>query len=320
MTHYRRRKYNIKHTFLRLVVIIGVMAVGVGMVLESDLIYREGQGKRVKATVQENYKKAMDRAGEVMGEWSSSKQEVRKPVQLKVAIISDSQGDGWMLEQILQDISKEQVETVFHLGDITKGGELAQFGEAKRILDQYQQSTAYKSYVTLPGDHDFNWEPQHSLKNFKEVLGVEQLDRVVGLRGARFIVWDNANRALDEESVNISRREWLRNQVAGEKLVLVLTHRPLYSPYFKSRVDPRGRDVLKLLWQAAQESGVKVVVFSGDTHSYARYSDSETGIENVTVGAVGSYKNFLPMWTLLTVYEDGSFDIQPKPLTDWINR
>lgn len=338
MTYYRRRKHNLKHTLLRLVLVIVVLGIGGAALLGLGVIDLEGESGGLRGNVKQNYQKALVRARKVMGERVEEQflisnfeflnkdrenADSEKEIRLKAALLSDSQGDNETLEKVLEDISVKKVDAVFHLGDISEGGEYDQFVQTKELLDRYQVSSSpdsYETYVTLPGDHDFNWKPQHSLENFRQVFGMGELNRVIDPDGVRFIIWDNANRDVDADTVNIGRRRWLKEQMEGQELVFVLAHRPFYSPYFKSRVDPRGRDMLKLLRQAVKGSDTKVVVFSGDTHSYARYVDPETGIENITVGAAGTYKNFLPMWTQLTVYTDGSFDIQPKPLTDLIGQ
>ncbi|MBM4402617.1 MAG: metallophosphoesterase, partial [Candidatus Cloacimonetes bacterium] len=243
------------------------------------------------------------------------RKEKEQKVSFRFAIVADSHEDEVYFPQILQRIKKENVDFLIHLGDLVNSGDLEKIRQGKDFLDN-----SGVPYYIIPGDHDYNWQPEHSLANFKEVFGNEQIyppNRRVyssfGHKGFFFILFDNSD---NTNEVDVTQLKWLKDELEEHATnyqpsttnKFVFCHKPLLNPYFPDKVDPNGTAVLELL------TDYKVTqVFSGNVHTFARYPDSQTGIGITTIGAAGTYKNPLPQYALVTVFEDGSFNVEAKP-------
>ncbi len=230
-------------------------------------------------------------------------------ILFKFAIVADSHEDEVAFPMVLERIKGEGVNFLIHLGDLVNAGELEKLKQAKSFLD----NTGI-SYYVIPGDHDYNWQPEHSLANFKQVFGVEQIYSSFEHGGFFFILFDNSD---NTNEVDVTQMKWLKEQLESmtrqpdnqtTSNTFFFSHKPFFNPYFPDKVDTNGGTILDLLAEYKVSQ-----VFSGNVHYFARYSDPQTGIDITTVGAAGTYKNPLPQYALVTVYEDGSFDIEAKP-------
>ena len=223
------------------------------------------------------------------------------------AVVADSHENETSFPMVLERIKGEAVDFLIHLGDLVNAGEFEKLKQAKSFLD----NTGI-SYYVIPGDHDYNWQPEHSLANFKEVFEAEQIYSSFEYNGVLFVLLDNSD---NSDEVDVAQTKWLKEQLSAinnKQLTIsnlfVFSHKPFSSLYFPDKVDPNGGTILELLaeYKATQ-------VFSGNVHTFARYSDSQTGVGITTIGAAGTYKNSLPQYVLVSVYEDGSFTVEAKP-------
>lgn len=229
----------------------------------------------------------------------------------KVALVSDSHSDVDTFSKVLSQVVRDQPDILIHLGDVSTAGEQADLEAMKRLMDD----TGLVYYV-LPGDHDYNWVPRHDLSNFLDVFyqGVpEQMNRTVEIQGYQLILYENS---LGAQGVSTQSLGWLRsllsqNTSATYKGRFIFTSTPPINPYFADKADAGGRELLDLLADADISQ-----VFSGDVHIYARFTDDATDITVTTVGASGSYKNPLPQYVMLELYENGAFDIKARPVVD----
>lgn len=226
----------------------------------------------------------------------------------RIAIISDSHGDTEVFETLLRKVRADDVQYIIHLGDTVEAGELEDLSAIKRLLDETDIP-----YAVVPGDHDYNWSPQHDLQNFSAIFGHDSAQsRVLEFEGYSFILFNNSKHD-DSTPANIA---WLRNilvelQAKASNGIFFFSSKPLANPYFAQKNDLAGEDILSVLG----EYGVKEV-FSGDTHIFSRFVDEETQVSNTTVGASGSYKNPLPQYVLFDVLADGNYEVVAKPGTD----
>ncbi|MCA9391798.1 metallophosphoesterase [candidate division WWE3 bacterium] len=221
---------------------------------------------------------------------------------LRIGVMSDSHGADGLIQKAVNEMNDAEVNVILHLGDFSEGGEIEHFENAKEIFEK-----SGIAYHVLPGDHDFNWVPNYSRENFEAAFGSSY---------NQAYVYDKIGIILFENSIQLTGSEeidWLKSSILnleGEaNVIVVFSARPLYSPYFPSKQDNNGGAVIDLLI----DSGVKYA-FAGDTHIFAEYRDLSDVLNIITVGAVGEYKNPLPQWVLVVVYDDGSIEVSPQPL------
>jgi predicted phosphodiesterase len=233
------------------------------------------------------------------------------PLVASLAIVSDSHADAETFAQVIGQLKLEKPQLLLHLGDISTAGELEELHAIKNVLDE-----SGIAYQVLPGDHDYNWLPQHDLTNFRHVFGFisdEEINRTLEIEGFLLIFYNNS---LSSQGVASSSLQWLEERIQDPSLntykgIFVFSSTPPVNPYFLTKEDVTGSDMLQILSQSKISQ-----VFSGDIHIFARYTDEETGINITTVGASGSYKNPLPQFVVLELYENGSFDIKAKPVVE----
>lgn len=223
-------------------------------------------------------------------------------VALKVGVISDSHGADELITKAVGEMKTSGVQLILHLGDFSEGGEMEHFQNAKDIFE-----SSGIPYQVLPGDHDFNWVPNYSRENYEAAFGSSYNQSYV-YNGVGIVMFENSLQLTGNDEIS-----WLKSALLNlndvSRPVLFFSARPLYSPYFPSKQDNSGEAVISLL----KDSGVGYA-FAGDTHIYARYKDLSEALDITTVGAVGEYKNPLPQWVLVVIYDDGSVDISPQPL------
>lgn len=256
---------------------------------------------RLKAVVGERVSR-----GEV--EQAVTENGENKSISLKFAVISDSHGDTQSFPQVLGRIREDKVDFFIHLGDIANAGEEEMLKQAKKLMNEVGIE-----YYLIPGDHDYNWQPQHNLANFVLVFGNKGVVcapcgygiRAFNRQEASFVLMDNSQNTND---VLLGELESILIELDSGQPMFIFTSKPLASSYFPDKMDVTGEKVLEVL----RKYPVKQI-FSGDTHVFARYPDPQYGVEITTVGATGSYKNPLAQYVLVTLYQDNSFKIEAKP-------
>lgn len=228
-------------------------------------------------------------------------------ILLRIGVLADSHGSATNMKLAVDQMRVDEVQVILHLGDFTAGGEQEYFADAKRILDE-----SGLPYYVLPGDHDFNWYPEHSRENYEQNFP-DSYNRSFVLGGVGFLMLDNSINSVDAADGVL----WLSIAISNldrVQTVLFFSPKPLYNPYFASKIDPLGSEIIDLL----AKNGIKYA-FAGDTHVFAQYPDLTDRINLVTVGAVGEYKNPLPQWVLVNVYVDGTLRVFPKPIVNFSN-
>lgn len=244
----------------------------------------------------------------------TNKKEMVKPYDplenatqvLKIGVMSDSHGKDQNIVRALEAMQVEGVDYVLHLGDFSEGGEAEHFFNAKSILDE-----SGLPYRVLPGDHDFNWFPDYSRQNYEQAFG-QSYDEVFEVNGIRLIMFENSTKAGSRDL----QMGWLESTLEDDKdqITLFFSARPLYSPYFTYKEDELGSEIIDIL----VSHGVGYA-FAGDTHIFAKYMDLGEQLDMITVGAVGEYKNPLPQWVLIRVFDNGYVEAIPKPIINFIS-
>lgn len=226
----------------------------------------------------------------------------------RIAVFSDSHSSIETFASVMEKIETENVELLIHLGDVTSGGEQTDFERIKTIMDQ----TGIEYYV-IPGDHDYNWVPSYDLQNFYSVFGSNGVEnfRVLEFRNYSLVLLDNSL-SSEEDVQATSRVEDIlqKYQIKGRQIIF-FTSTPFYNPYFSSKSDKNGEEILQLLAKYGVEQ-----VFSGDAHIFSRYVHDDSAVTITTVGATGDYKNLLPQYVVVDLYNNGDIDIKAKPAVE----
>lgn len=229
----------------------------------------------------------------------------------KFGVVADSHEDTIFFPQVLERLKKDKVEFIIHLGDLSNAGDMEVLREAKQILDRSDLT-----YYVIPGDHDLNWSPNHDKSNFQEIFGSSTYTSF-SFKQVEFLLVDNTDH---QEGLGEIQWSWLQAEleklaVERPQLIFAFTHSPLFSPYFPQKVMgqqneevSKQKEELLVLFEDLKVDQI----FSGDVHTFARYPDSKTGLQITTVGAAGKYKNPLPQYVLVTVFEDYGFIIEAK--------
>ncbi len=309
--YYLKKK---KEAIKRLLTLVSLLFVLVGVVIVMFLMhwnpFKGFSASWLSSVVKDEAPKVINRGESLIKEELSKssegedEQNFKGSVIFRIGIMSDTHGATENIKEALAQMQLDGVDLVVHLGDFTAGGDLNQLKEAYDALE-----SSGMPYRVVPGDHDFNWIPDHSYSNFEKYFG-RAGSSVVADKNVVVIMYENATDTT-EESI-----DWLKTTLSKysdtSAPILFFSAKPLYSPYFKAKEDARGADVVSLLI----DKGV-MYAFAGDTHVYAQYKDLSGRLNMVTVGALGEYKNPLPQWVLVNIYSSGDIEVKPKPLVDF---
>lgn len=207
--------------------------------------------------------------------------------ELIMALVADSHNFNDNLQKALKIAKENKVDFVIHLGDLSTVGTAEELTKAKKILDE-----SGLSYYVLPGDHEYyvsEWNGSPSINNFTKVFG-EVPDAFV-------LSWDNKNSKL--EALNSKQIINSKFKIQNKEKYLFI-HEPLY---------PLGKDSEML--ESVRESNIKVVV-AGDAHFSSETADPvRSSLKHIVIGALTEERNLqTPRFSLLKVYEDGSYNVE----------
>ena len=235
----------------------------------------------------------------------SGQKSPEKRLLAKVAVLSDSHSDNENLARAIQLAKERQVDSIIHLGDLTKVGTIEELSAAKNTLDEGKIK-----YYVVPGDHDL-WEGGDT--NFKKVFG--KTYRVIEENDIMYILMDTSN---TEKGITDTQITWLENQLKTNKskIRFAFGQLPLYDPYnyrtiyekggFNEKVKKEAEVVLELF-----KKEKVLVMFSGDHHLSSTYTESSRNVTIRTVGALSRERNLqTPRFDILKVYQTGEFEIE----------
>lgn len=236
------------------------------------------------------------------------------PIQKEVfsfILVADSHNDNANLKNALTQAKDKNPEFIIGLGDYTEVGTVDELKKAKQEFDNLGLR-----YFLAVGDHDL-WDCRNrSLPpdcNFKEVFGPAYQSFI--FNQFEFIILNNSDNyiGMGEEEL-----EWLSKEIqsakdAKLKGIYVFVQEPLYHPssdHVMGRIEKDLKNQARSLIRTLKDGGVKKV-FAGDTHYFSEYSEPETGLPMVTVGAITSQRNpQTPRYALVLVYDDGSTKVE----------
>ncbi|MDD2823529.1 MAG: metallophosphoesterase family protein [Candidatus Daviesbacteria bacterium] len=240
-------------------------------------------------------------------------------VVLKFALVSDSHKDVDMLKAALAEAKSKGAKFVIGLGDYTDVGTITELQTVKNVFE-----TAGLPYYVVPGDHDL-WDARDKDKlavaNFSQVFGSPY--QAFTDSGIRFILLYNSD---NYDGVDNIQQFWLEEELGKKKdpqikSVYVFLHEPLVHPSSEqvmgsarksdtslaanSKIQSQAKELLNLM-DKAKVGGV----FAGDIHAFTTYTDMETNINMVTVGALTKERNTQsPRFAIVDVYDSGSYNI-----------
>ena len=236
------------------------------------------------------------------------------PIQKEVfsfILVADSHSDNANLKNALTQAKPSNPEFIIGLGDYTEVGTVDELKKAKQEFDNLGLR-----YFLAVGDHDL-WDCRNrSLPpdcNFKEVFGSSY--QSFTYQDFRFIILYNSDNYLGFDDDQL---KWLSDELEKAKNyqvkgIFVFLHEPLYHPssdHVMGRIEKDLKNQARSLISTLKDGGVKKV-FAGDTHYFSEYSEPETGLPMVTVGAISSERNpQTPRYGLVLVYGDGSTKVE----------
>jgi predicted phosphodiesterase len=233
-----------------------------------------------------------------------------KQVAYSFAILSDAHQDTHYFPPIVKAIAERQdLAFVAYLGDLSDAGDKSQLLAGKAVLDTINQPV----YV-LPGDHDYNWFPQHDLTNFKQVFG-SRTYYSFNYQQQHFMLIDNSDL---NNGISPQQWDWIEKDLKAHANapIYVFMSTPVSNPYLTFKAMGSQSQAVKQqsvkLAQLLSQYSVKVA-FAGDTHTFAQYQDHDTQLPIVTVGASGSTKNLLPLYVIVDIFSDGSYNATSMP-------
>jgi 3',5'-cyclic AMP phosphodiesterase CpdA len=213
--------------------------------------------------------------------------------------------------QIVDEIaSRQDIAFVAHLGDVSDAGDKAKLQQAKGVLDRIDEPV----YV-LPGDHDLNWFPAHDLTNFLQVFKQKRAYFSLNHGSEHFLFIDNSDL---NNGISQTQWRWIAEDLAvhADQAIYVFMSTPLSNPYLAFKAmgsqSQTVKDQAVQLGQLLKKYPVRAI-FAGDTHTFAQYTDHDSQLPIITVGASGATKNLLPLYVIVDIFSDGSYNVTSIP-------
>ncbi len=233
-------------------------------------------------------------------------------------LVADSHNDNENLKKAISKAKTDypDISFIIGLGDYTSVGTIEELKNAKKELD----SSGLRYFLT-PGDHDL-WDSRNrslnATANFVQVFGPTY--QSFSYQNYRFLLLDNSDDYLgfSETQLNWITDELEKAKIDSIKDIFVFVHEPLFHPssdHVMGKIDKDLKRQARNLVFQLKGAGVKKV-FAGDTHYFSEYSEPETNLSMITVGAVTIERNpQAPRFAVVSVFEDGTTyveDIQIK--------
>ncbi len=228
-------------------------------------------------------------------------------------LVADSHNDSTNLKKAISQAKADypDISFIIGLGDYTNVGTIGELKSAKAELD-----LSGLRYFLLAGDHDL-WDSRNrnlaADTDFKEVFG--PLYQAFTYENYRFLLLDNSDDYLGLGEI---QSKWITTELQKPKTdsakgVFIFIHEPLYHPssdHVMGKIEKDLKSQARNLTFQLKTAGVKKI-FAGDIHNFSEYTEPETKLEMVTVGAVTSERNpQAPRFAVVKVFEDGSTKVE----------
>ena len=231
----------------------------------------------------------------------------------KFLLVADSHNDNVNLKKAIAETKQTHPDLAFiiGLGDYTDVGTVDELRSAKKEFD-----FGALRYFLLAGDHDL-WDSRNRslppTADFNEVFGLTFQSFM--FENFKFLILDNSDdyKGLGDEQLKWVTAELEKAKTEGVKGIFVFVHEPLFHPssdHVMGKVEKDLKLQAKSLIRQLADVGVKKV-FAGDIHYFSEYSEPETNLSMVTVGAITSERNpQSPRFAVVSVYQDGSTKVE----------
>ena len=218
-----RRGY--KNTKSRKLIIESIVAIVIVLVLVvGGYVYVFGREADSQQGLAIDFSGVLGLVDEVKGRLSVGPKgdiDIPHEVVLTIGVVSDSHGYTESLGQAIHEMKGVPVDVILHLGDFSAGGELESFTGAREELD-----ASNTPYAVIPGDHDFNWFPEHSRENYETTFG-ESYNQAFIEQNVGIILFENSI----QDQLDIPDLTWLRSTIdtitSQADIVLFFSARPL---------------------------------------------------------------------------------------------
>lgn len=263
-----------------------------------------------KQSLQEKTGLGVDERGDLVGDGGDKGKISNSPVKFKFAVMADSHKDVANLSKALEIAKAQGAKFVVMMGDLSDVGTTEELTATKRVLD----NSGLQYYVTA-GDHDL-WDSRDkesdAPKNFKKVFGLTYQSFSYDM--VRYILIYNSDNYLGLDGVQL---QWIEDELSRSEtesastLTFVFAPTPLYHPssdHVMGKVTPKLTGQAEHLATTFKRAGVDLV-FSADTHFYAKFTEPKNELDMLTVGAVTSERNpQAPRFAMVDILEDGSYN------------
>lgn len=225
----------------------------------------------------------------------------------KFAVISDTHSDDEETEKAVKQAKSLGAKFIIDTGDWTTVGTLAQLQSQKAILD-----ASGLPYWGVLGDHD-RW--QSGEKNFETVFG--KIYQSFDKESFHFILLDASDitNGFGQEQL-----DWFEKDVSQNKTkpILIFMHLPVYHPTSDRTIASKAGQDAERDAQVSRFLGIikgrnVLAMFSGDHHLSEIYTEPQTGVKIVSVGAVTRSRNLqTPRFDLVEIREDSTINIKEE--------
>lgn len=234
------------------------------------------------------------------------------PTLFSFVLVGDSHSENNYLEKALsQAKEKGELKFIIGLGDYTEVGTVEQLKQAKQVLD-----ASSLRYFLAVGDHDL-WDARDKNllpeANFIDVFG--PTFQSFTYNNIRFLILNNAD---NYTGMSDAQLKWLGVQMEqakteGNLAIYAFMHEPLYHPssdHVMGMVNNDLKSQAKSLIYTLKAGGVKMVFF-GHNHFFSQYTEPDSNLPMVAVGALTTQSNAqAPRYAIVNVNQDGSLGVE----------
>lgn len=260
------------------------------------------------------------------------KLEISQKPLLIFSVIGDPESDLVNLKKSLELAKNGNSEFIVLVGDLTRTGEIKQFSELKKVLDE-----GGLKYYVIPGNHDLYasrkkaGDPQKYFKDFFGRSYNQVLIRRLADQKIFFLFLDNSD---EYEEISSEQMSFINENLASNSadLTFVFLHIPIYHPSsdyimgYRSKDVSRQKDELLSIFCKASLSGL----FFGHLHRASTYEfpkelcevpnevssaswrteevGQKSGLKMYVAGSVNSSRNWqTPRFLEVKVFENSQF-------------
>ncbi len=234
------------------------------------------------------------------------------------ALVTDIHNNTKGLTSAVQEINSSSAEFTIGLGDYTDVGTKQEFDKIKQQLNKLN-----KPYWLLPGDHDL-WNGRDKTDDpkiyFSQSFPNSPQNQVK--HGVQFLFLDNADLYQGVNTDDLAEfKEVLLNSQSST--TLVFSHKAITHPLTIHRMgyinDTKNEEVAQqaaeILEAIQNKKNTRIILFSGDLHTFSKYTFPGDKFEGYTIGALTETKNFqTPRFAIVHIGKDNSVTVEDKPI------